>query len=83
MSNQLSLDKEKIVYAEWSKVRNEIEKIRLEKSKREGREITEAEFLRCLTLKRVNNYRSKRGKKKLTLDPMSGPGGAPRFTASR
>jgi hypothetical protein len=33
MSNQLSLDKEKIVYAEWSKVRNEIEKIRLEKAK--------------------------------------------------
>ena len=81
--NKLSPDKERIVYAEWIEVRNEIEKIRREKSKREGREITEAEFLRCLTLKRVNKYRTKRGRKKLTLDPVSGPGGAPRFTGSR
>jgi hypothetical protein len=81
--NKLSPDKERIVYAEWSAVRNEIEKIRSERSKAEGREITEAEFLRCLTLKRVNKYRAKRGKKKLTLDPTSSPGGPARFTGSR
>ena len=78
--NQLSPYKEKIIYAEWSKVRREIDKIRRKLSKKERRDISEAEFFRRLTLKCVNKHRAKRGKKKLTLDPTSGPGGPPRLS---
>ncbi len=50
MPNQLSPYKEKIIYAEWSDIRDELAVIRQELSSKEGREITEAEFIRKLTL---------------------------------
>ncbi len=75
MPNQLSPYKEKIIYAEWSDIRDELAVIRQELSSKEGREITEAEFIRKLTLDYVNKRRIAQGKKKLNLDPTSSPGG--------
>jgi hypothetical protein len=75
MANMLNPNKERIIYAEWSDIRDQLGVIRAELSKKEGREITEAELLRRLTLDYVNKRRKARGKKPLKLDPISLPGG--------
>jgi len=77
MANMLNPNKERIIYAEWRDVRDQLTVIRDELSKKEGREITEAELLRRLTLAHINKYREARGKKPLKLDPISLPGGVP------
>lgn len=77
MANQLSPEKEKIVYAEFTEVLDELAKKRMELSEKEGREISQAEMLRRIHLWYVNQDRTKRGEKKLNLDPTSAPGGMP------
>lgn len=84
MPNQPDPDKSRIVYSEWADVRDELTKIREEIAKEEGlSELTEAEFMRRLTLEYVNKRRKSRGKKALGLDPTSLPGGASPHTISR
>jgi hypothetical protein len=75
MANMLSPDKEKITYAEWSDVRDELAVIRKELSLREGREIGEAEFIRIITLQQANKHLRAKGKPTLDLDPSATPGG--------
>jgi hypothetical protein len=77
MANVLDRNKRRIIYAEWREVRDQLAVIRAELSKKEGREITEAELLRRMTLTHVNKYRKARGKEPLKLDPISLPGGVP------
>lgn len=71
----LNPGKTKVIFAQWNDIRDEIDKARAEQSKREGREISEAEFLRTLTLNFANKRLKARGKKPLDLDPKSAPGG--------
>lgn len=75
MANQLNPEKEKIIYAEWQATRDELDKARNEMSKKEGREISEAEFFRTLTLNYANKRLKARGQRPLDLDPKSSPGG--------
>jgi hypothetical protein len=82
MANQLNPDKERIIYAEWSRVRAELAQIRNELEKKGGREISEAEFLRSLTLNYVNEWRQGKGQEPLDLDPTSPPGGLRRRAAA-
>lgn len=75
MANTLNQNKEKIIYAEWSDIRDELIVIAKERSKREGRRISESELLREITLAFANKHRKARGKAALDLDPTSAPGG--------
>lgn len=77
MSNQLNPDKSKIIYAEWSEVRDYLREMADETGKKEGRDISEAEMMRGLTLDAVNKWRKAQGKEALDLDPASAPGGRP------
>jgi hypothetical protein len=82
MPQQLKAEKERIVYAEWTEVRDDLQHIAAEMTRKDGRKITEAELLRRITLNFVNRQRKKRGEKALDLDPKSGPGGNPNLGRS-
>lgn len=77
MPNQLSDEKEKITYAEFSEVREQLAKIAEDLSEQEGRTISEAELMRLITLDFANKNLRKQGKAELNVDPSSLPGGSP------
>lgn len=77
MANTLNPNKEKIIFAEWSDKRDELLFEAQELSKKEGRDISEAELLRRITAEYINKRRKARGQKPLDLDSSSSPGGHP------
>lgn len=78
MANVLNSDKERLIYAEWTQVRDAIAEVRQELTVIEGREISEAEFMRRQTLETANRWLKSKGRKTLVLDSRSGPGGVTR-----
>lgn len=77
MPNVPDASKERITYAEFSLVREELIGIAKDLGDQEGREVTESEVLRRFTLELANKRRRAMGKKALTLDPSTKPGGTP------
>lgn len=68
MPGQLNADKEKITYAEWTDVREELEKLRKDLAKKEKRDIDEAELLRYMTITAINKRRREHGQPPLELE---------------
>jgi hypothetical protein len=84
MPNQPDPEKERIIYLEWTDVRDELTKIRQEIAAEEGvPELTEAEFLRRLTIDYINDRRKSHKKKLMLRDPASTPGGVRKATSHR
>jgi hypothetical protein len=69
----LDPDKERLTYAEWTDVLEELAELGAEIARKEGRTepLSKAEVLRRLTLREVNRRRKSKGKKPLDLPPES------------